>query len=142
MTKSSETKSRGASIIFVNSSNEILLFLRDNRPDIPYPNRWDLLGGAVEPGETASEGIIREIKEEIDYTLVDPQLFRITEFDDRLEYTFFEHVDLNIQEMHLNEGQRMKWFSRDEILAIESDAIAFDFRLLILGFFAVNASPE
>jgi 8-oxo-dGTP diphosphatase len=135
-------KSRGVSIIFVNSSNEILLFLRDNRPDIPFPNRWDLLGGAVEPEETASEGIIREIKEEIDYTVVDPQLFRVTEFDDRLEYTFIEPVDLNIQKTHLSEGQRLKWFSKDEFIAIEPNAIAFGFRPLLLSFFAVQPSPE
>ncbi|NTU88060.1 MAG: NUDIX domain-containing protein, partial [Chlorobiaceae bacterium] len=41
-------KRSGASIIFLNSRSEVLLLLRDNRPDIPYPDMWDLPGGHVE----------------------------------------------------------------------------------------------
>jgi len=135
MTLSIETKSKGASIIFVNSLNEILLFLRDNKPGIPFPNRWDLLGGAVEPGESPSQCIIRELKEEIGYTLVDPQIYAITEFDDRVEHTYIEHADLDIDETHLTEGQRLKWFSKDEIGALEPGAIAFGFRPMLIAFY-------
>jgi hypothetical protein len=36
-------KRMGASILFLNSSNQVLLFLRDNRKDISFPNYWDIL---------------------------------------------------------------------------------------------------
>lgn len=137
-TQSRVTKNRGASVIFVNSSDEILLFLRDNKPGIPFPNRWDLLGGKVEPGETPRQCIAREIEEEIGYALVDPRLFRVTEFDDREEHTFFQHADFDIKDMVLNEGQRLKWFSKNEIQALEPDTIAFGFRPLLLEFFDVS----
>jgi 8-oxo-dGTP diphosphatase len=136
------TKSKGASIIFVNSSNQVLLFLRDNKPSIPFPNRWDLLGGTVEAGETPRQCIVREIKEEIGYTLIDPQLFRVTDFDDRVEHTYFQHADLDIQNMPLNEGQRLKWFSKDEIQALDTHAIAFGFRPILLGFYDRQLRPE
>ncbi len=45
-------KRSGASIIFTNRRDEVLLLLRDDKPDIPYPNMWDLPGGHVDNGET------------------------------------------------------------------------------------------
>lgn len=128
-------QNKGASIIFVNASNKVLLFLRDNKPTIPFPNRWDLLGGAVEPGETPRQCIIREIKEEIDYDLRNPQLFKVTNFDDRIEHTYFKRADLEIRDVRLTEGQRLKWFSQDEIEALQPNAIAFGFRPVLLDFF-------
>ena len=59
-------KKRGVSIIFINPSGQILLFLRDQKNDIPYPNYWDVLGGNVEDEETPQQCILREMKEEID----------------------------------------------------------------------------
>ena len=138
MTQERNPKKRGASMIFVNASNEILLFLRDDYPSIPYPNCWDILGGAVEPGETPEQCIIREMMEEIEYRVRDPQLFKVTEFDDRVEHTFFEQVDFNINEMPLHEGQRLKWFSLENIGSLGPDEIAFGFRPLILQFIATS----
>jgi len=36
-------KRKGTSIIFVNDKKQILLLLRDDKPDIPYPNMWDVV---------------------------------------------------------------------------------------------------
>ncbi len=41
-----------AAIILENDKGEFLLYLRDNKPGIPFPNHWDLIGGHVEEGET------------------------------------------------------------------------------------------
>ena len=51
-----------ASIILENDKGEFLLYLRDNKPDIPFPGYWDLIGGHVEEGETPEEALIREVK--------------------------------------------------------------------------------
>jgi 8-oxo-dGTP diphosphatase len=37
-----------AAIIFENDDNKLLLFLRDNKQSIPFPNTWDLIGGHME----------------------------------------------------------------------------------------------
>ena len=44
-------KRKGSSIIFVNDEGQILLFLRDNKPELPYSNMWDVPGGHVEADE-------------------------------------------------------------------------------------------
>ena len=62
-------KRKGTSIIFINDKNQILLFLRDNIPDIPYPNMWDVPGGHVESQESPEKCIVREMKEEMNLTL-------------------------------------------------------------------------
>ncbi len=83
-------KRRGCSIIFMNSNEKILLFLRDNKPDIPYPDMWDIPGGHVEHNETPKQCIIREMKEEINIDLKDFHGFRVYGFRDRIEYVFWK----------------------------------------------------
>lgn len=58
------SKTSSAILVF---QKKILLILRDNDPQIPNPNCWQLIGGLVEEGETHREAIIRELKEEIGF---------------------------------------------------------------------------
>jgi len=60
-----------AAIILENDQGELLLYLRDNKPGIPFPLHWDLIGGHVEEGETPEEALVREVKEELDFDLKD-----------------------------------------------------------------------
>jgi len=48
------------------------IFAQKRSPDRKkFPNCWDLPGGTVEQGESISEAAKREIKEELDFDLVD-----------------------------------------------------------------------
>ena len=47
----------------------ILVVLRDNKPDIPWPNMWELPGGGREGIETPPECLQREVWEELGLTL-------------------------------------------------------------------------
>ena len=47
------------------SRGRVLTLLRDDRPDIPYPNMWDLPGGGREVGETPQDCVLRELHEEM-----------------------------------------------------------------------------
>ena len=58
-------KKKGATILLYNGEGRLLLFLRDDRPGLPYANMWDLPGGHVEDGETPEECIVREMREEL-----------------------------------------------------------------------------
>lgn len=42
----------------------LLVYRRDNRPDIPWPDHWDFPGGGREGAETPEETLFREIREE------------------------------------------------------------------------------
>ena len=125
-------KRQGASIIFVNNQNQVLLILRDDRPDIPYPNMWDVPGGHVETNETVEQCIIREMAEELGLTLTDFHLFSTWEFKDRIETVFWKKADLNINQIHLTEGQKLKWFAENEVSQTE---LAYGFNEIINDFF-------
>jgi 8-oxo-dGTP diphosphatase len=47
------------------SRGRVLTLLRDDRPDIAFPNMWDLPGGGREIGETPQECVLRELDEEM-----------------------------------------------------------------------------
>ncbi|WP_226552192.1 NUDIX hydrolase [Celeribacter naphthalenivorans] len=54
----------GAKIAILRG-DDVLTLLRDDRPDIPYPNHWDLPGGGREGNETPFETVARELFEEL-----------------------------------------------------------------------------
>jgi len=131
-------KRLGASIIFISNKQQILLFLRDDKDGLPYPNMWDVPGGHVEDDETPEDCIIREMREEMDLELHDFQLFCKKEFDDRVEYTYWKRANLEISEIELMEGQRLKWFSREEAAHTE---LAYGFNEIVEEFFKKTNCP-
>src|SRR5690348_7360498 len=54
----------------------LLIYLRDAKPTIPFPNRWDLFGGHVEEGETPEIAFVREVREELGLSLESYSFFR------------------------------------------------------------------
>ena len=109
-----------AAIILENDKGEFLLYLRDNKPDIPFPDHWDLIGGHVEEGETPEEALIREVKEEIDIDLKDYTFYKKYECltgdaYENIKYIYYGKINLPIEEITLLEGVRPQYFSREEI---------------------------
>lgn len=109
-----------AAIILENDKGEFLLALRDNKPGIPFPNHWDLIGGHVEEGETPEEALVREVKEELDIELKDYTFYK--KYDcftgDAYENTKFIYsgkINIPIEEVILLEGERPQYFSKEEI---------------------------
>jgi 8-oxo-dGTP diphosphatase len=109
-----------AAIILENDKGEFLLYLRDNKPDIPFPDHWDLIGGHVEEGETPEEALIREVKEELDIDLKDYTFYKKYECltgdaYENIKYIYYGKINLPIEEITLLEGVRSQYFSREEI---------------------------
>lgn len=53
---------------------DLLVILRDDRPDIPYPGHWDLPGGGREGQETPQDCALRETREEVGLDIHPDQL--------------------------------------------------------------------
>lgn len=109
-----------AAIIFENDKGELLFYLRDNKPGIPFPQHWDLIGGHVEVGESPEEALVREVKEELDITLTDYKFFReyrCLEGDayPNIKYIYSGRLNLPLEEITLLEGDYPKFFSKEEI---------------------------
>ncbi|NKY89738.1 NUDIX hydrolase [Nocardia veterana] len=132
------TTAEGSNIIIHNSQDQILLFLRDEKPEIPCPGMWALLGGYREPGESPQQCVIREIKEEIGVVL-DPET--VTHHCTRerhwglLEHTFKTRLDLDINTITLTEGQRLGWFSEADIA---STTLGFEENEMLAEYFEQN----
>ena len=112
-----DKKMKGSGIIIENSKQEILLFLRDNKKTIPYPGQWDILGGTVEKDESFEQAIKRELMEEIELDLKDFELFKIYKWPNSKEAVFYAKLDIDINKINLHEGQKLKYFTKKELLA-------------------------
>ena len=109
-----------AAIILENDKGEILLYLRDNKPGIPFPMHWDLFGGHLEEGETPEEALVREVKEELNFDLRDYEFFKKYECYEgdaypNIKYIYHGKFNLPLEEITLLEGEYPRYFSREEI---------------------------
>jgi mutator protein MutT len=98
-----------AQIILENERGELLLYLRDNKPGIPFPQHWDLFGGHIEDGETPDEALVREVKEELNYDLKEFKFFReykCLEGDTypNIKYVYSGKINLLVEQLTLLEG--------------------------------------
>lgn len=143
---SNAVRRQGASAIPVNTNGQILLQLRDDRPDLLYPNCWTTLGGGVEEDETFDEAIRRELLEEIELELpvklwrVDESIIEIHGHQFHVENAIYTgRIDLPISEIKLNEGQRLGYFGLDDLPNIQ---IGYNFEPMLRDFFADLAAGK
>lgn len=124
---------KGAGIILLNSNNQVLLLLRDDKVDIPFPNMWDIPGGKVEDNETPIGAVRREIMEELSIKdLGEIQLFKIITSENITDYIFWKRLDLNPAEIDLQEGQRIEYFNLERI---SKTKLAFNYNNVLNEFF-------
>ena len=123
-------------MIIENPSRKILLLLRDDKPEIAYPNYWTLVGGQVEAGETAEQAALRELGEEVGLNLnlslwkrYDWQFAPNSIVD---QYIFLGKVESENPEMILGEGQAMNFFDYQDIKELK---IGFGFEVILNEYF-------
>ncbi len=110
-------------VLLFDRRRRLLIYLRDAKPDIPFPNHWDFFGGHVEEGETPEQALVREVREELGIELADWKSFRTytcTEGDayPNVKHVYWATTDKEAQDLTLYEGQRLRSITREEREAI------------------------
>ena len=109
-----------ATCLLFDKNGKLLIYLRDNKPDIPFPNHWDLFGGMIEEGETPGQALVREVEEELGITLGSYKKFRdydcqTGDISPNKKYVFYAKVNAIPEELKLLDvGQRLTSISLED----------------------------
>jgi len=133
-----------AQVLLFDRHDRLLIYLRDEKADIPFPNYWDFFGGHVEVGETPEQALVREVKEELGIELVSYEFFRSYEclqgdVYPNKKYIYRARIDRTLDELTLHEGQRLASIELDQ---------CFDFKFanilatILKDFIAAGAWPR
>lgn len=82
-----------------------------------YKDWWEFPGGKIEPGETAEEAVVREIKEELDTEVNVDKYITTVEYDYPGFYLIMDCFWCSIKEGHLTllEHEAAKWLPLDNL---------------------------
>lgn len=125
-------KLRGITAILRAPDGRILLQKRDDIQSIPFPSMWSPFGGGLEPGESAEEGLRRELSEELEFEPRSFQLWKVKMVSGYLDYIFEIALDLDVGDLSLHEGMDMGLFTQEEIQEME---LAFGFNSIFEEYF-------
>lgn len=113
---------KNAVAIIVNDDNKVLLLKRGDNSKIWMPNKWALVGGGIERGESPEKAIKREILEETGLEIDNfINSFTIQRHKDSIEHVFIcrydgEHTDIKLDFENSNYG----WYDINEIDYLET----------------------
>jgi 8-oxo-dGTP diphosphatase len=118
--------SDAAVALIVDAGGRYLVQLRDAKPTIFFPDHWGCFGGALDPGETHEEALVRELHEELALDVTAHELCLFTTFTIDFGFaggpvvsrTYFELRVANdlIGRLTLGEGRAMGLFAGSELL--------------------------
>ncbi len=113
-----------AQALVFDRNGRLLIYLRDNKSEIPFPDHWDFFGGHLESGESPDQALVREVEEELGLVLKEWQYFRTYfcfEGDayQNIKYIYWSRIDRAADELTLREGQILKSIEPEERIQIK-----------------------
>ncbi|MDP6781567.1 MAG: NUDIX domain-containing protein [Alphaproteobacteria bacterium] len=129
---------RTSSAILVTPDGRYLIQLRDDNPEISFPDFLSLFGGALEPEEDPEAGLRRELCEELELEAGDISYFSQFVFDAvhadgtlRQRYYFAVPIDPDVVDtLVLHEGAEMKLMAADDIAEEIFRFVPYDLAIL------------
>lgn len=109
--------------LLVNTTGQVLLGLRSSKKT-SWPDRWDAIGGHVNPGETLEAALIRELREEIGVSPVATQQLEAVELraPDSNEVYVYTVFAVTAWEgapwIACDEHSELRWFGLPELQSI------------------------
>jgi 8-oxo-dGTP diphosphatase len=102
-----------ATALLFDGEGKFLIYLRDNKPTIPFPNHWDLFGGHVEQGESPLQALYRELNEELRVTPLTVEFFKDYhvsggDAQPNIKHVFIVRIAESAQMLQLYEGQELR----------------------------------
>jgi mutator protein MutT len=109
----------GVGAVIFNKRNEVLLLLREKKPEA---GTWTIPGGAVEWFETCEDAIRRECREEVGLSIQIVRVLTVVNHivkEDRMHWVSIEYlcsvVDGHATNLDLQESSKMRWFAIDAL---------------------------
>lgn len=127
-------EARGVGAILITPKGQVLMQLRDHSARVSMAGHWSLFGGMVEKDEEPRDALLRELREELHFTpLEPPTLFTQLAFDLRFaghglqQKWFFEVpiLEASLGHMHLAEGEAMALFTTEDLI-LEKRVVPWD----------------
>lgn len=114
-----------STLCYIERDGCYLMLYRNKKKNDPNAGKWVGIGGKFEPGETADECLVREVREETGYTLTSYTFLGVVEF--RNDSWEDEDMYLYLADWYrkkdgrdipdCNEGE-LRWIPKDEILGL------------------------
>jgi 8-oxo-dGTP diphosphatase len=102
----------GCGILLFNENHEVLICKRSEEDGF---GKWCFVGGKVEDAESASNAIVREVKEEVDLNLLDFKLINIFCFEKSEEFLYISNDYSGNVKLQENEISEVKWVSLNKL---------------------------
>lgn len=139
-------------IFLINNENKVLMHMNHNM------KTWIPIGGHIDPGESPDEAIIREVKEEVgiefkfiqepefigNSKILKPLKFQIDKVPHHnlhLTFVFVGKCDGTERKFN-DENEELKWFSKEEFIAIKDTLIPGVFKGVMEAFELADFKPS
>lgn len=106
-----------AGAVLLHPDRRVLLQLRDDKPGIDAPDQWSLFGGGMDAGESPEAGMLREVAEEIGFTVRHYRPLLVFDGWRGRFHIYLAAIDEPLERLTLTEGAGFDYWRVPDILA-------------------------